>query len=98
MAAAYAVTPACDAALQSYDHRDVCEDLEDCGWDVCWTCGAKTSAGNMNTHVAGARHQERMGMTTYCGICKVRTTSQHDMIQHLRGTRHWVSMPAVSPF
>jgi len=68
--------------------------LEKRGWDVCWFCGVGTNGkGIMDNHVAGFKHRQRMELT-YCAVCCVRATSHHDMIQHLRGMRHQVSMLA----
>ena len=45
-------------------------------------------------HLDGRKHQRRINLT-YCNVCDVRATSNADMIQHLRGTRHQVAMLAM---
>ena len=76
--------------VQSDAHRNACAELEDRGWDVCWECGVRTSEGNMDPHLDGRKHQQRVGLK-HCDICNVRATSFKNMIQHLRGARHQVS-------
>ena len=55
---------------------DVCEELQRVGWDVCWDCGVRTGMGNMDAHMAGRKHQERMDLL-YCGICDVCIRREH---------------------
>jgi len=49
----------------------------------------------MDSHVAGYKHRQRMDLT-YCAVCGVQATSHCDMIQHLRGMRHQVSLPLMA--
>ncbi len=80
-------------ALQSAEHCDTCEELERLGYAVCWSCGVRTSQGNMAAHLAGRKHQERMDLF-HCDICNYDGIDAAAMIQHLRGRRHEVSQHA----
>jgi len=81
----------CSADMQSVTHKLICEELEEEGWDVCWDCGTRTTVGNMDTHLDGRKHQQRLDLT-YCDLCNVETNSFELMIDHLSGRRHQVAI------
>ena len=73
--------------VQSDEHDETCEEYEDEGWEVCWDCGTKDSENNMEPHLTGRKHQQRVKLT-YCDICKSQTISYDQMLEHLDGKRH----------
>ena len=76
--------------MQTEEHKEACEALEEDGWCVCVRCGAKTTCEqNMAMHYAGRKHQQRMDLLI-CDICGVRTTCQKNMAEHKRN-RHYAS-------
>ncbi len=84
----------CSIDTQSEEHDEVCEELEELGWEVCWDCGARTTEGNMDTHLAGRKYQQRMDLCS-CDLCDVQDVSFKHMIEHLRGRRHQVVISAL---
>ena len=74
---------------QSAAHKEVCAELEEGGWNVCWLCGVRGEDCVMDTHLAGRKHRQQLELCV-CKTCGIKTTGTQNMLSHLNGAKHKV--------